>query len=51
MDGGTLQNADLELVSGCQVIVKNNGKINMASGKTFDAPEGAVVEIPYGSIN
>lgn len=51
VDGGTLQNADLELVPGCQVVVKNNGKVNMASGKTFDAPEGAVVEIPYGSIN
>ena len=51
IDGGTIQNADLELVPGCQVIVKNNGKIYMASGKTFDAPEGAVVDIPYGSIN
>jgi C1A family cysteine protease len=51
VDGGILQNADIELVPGCQVIIKNNGKINMASGKTFDAPEGAVVEIPYGSIN
>jgi len=51
VDGGILQNADIELVPGCQVIIKNNGKINMASGKTFDAPEGAVVEIPYGAIN
>lgn len=51
VDGGTLQNADLELVPGSQVTIKNNGKINMASGKTFDAPEGVVVDIPYGSIN
>ena len=51
VDGGTLQNADLELVPGCEVVVKNNGKINMASGKTFEAPEGALVDIPYGSIN
>ena len=51
VDGGTLQNADLELVPGCHITIKNNGKINMASGKTFEAPEGVVVDIPYGSIN
>ena len=51
INGGTLQDADLELIQGCQVIIKNNGNINMASGKTFDAPEGAIVDITYGSIN
>ena len=51
VDGGTLQNANLELVPGSQVTIKNNGKINMASGKTFEAPEGVIVDIPYGSIN
>lgn len=51
VDGGTLQNADIEMLSGCQVIIKNNGKINMASGKTFNAPVGAIVDIPYGAIN
>ena len=51
INGGTLQNADIDLIPGCQVIIKNNGTINMASGKEFYAPAGAVVEIPYGSIN
>lgn len=51
IDGGTLQNADLELIPGCQVIIKNNGKVDMANGKTFEIPEGTVVDIPYGSIN
>jgi hypothetical protein len=51
VDGGTLQNADLELVPGCHITIKNNGKINMARGKTFEAPEGVVIDIPYGSIN
>lgn len=51
VDGGTLQNADLELVPGCQVIIKNNGNIYMANGKTFNAPEGVIVDIPYGSVN
>ena len=51
INSGTLQNADLELIPGCQVIVKNNGKINMASGKTFNAPTGVIVDISHGSIN
>lgn len=51
INGGTLQNADIDLIPGCQVIIKNNGTINMASGKEFYVPAGAIVEIPYGSIN
>jgi aspartate 1-decarboxylase len=51
VDGGTLQNADLVLNSGCQVIIMNNGRINMASGKTFNAPVGAIVDISHGTIN
>lgn len=50
IDGGTLQNADLKIVSGSIVIVRNNGKIHMASGKTFDVPQDAVVNIQYGDI-
>ena len=51
INGGILQDADLELIPGCQVIIKNNGKINMANGKSFDVPVGAFVDIPYGSVN
>ena len=51
VDGGTLQNADITMVPGCTVIVRNNGKINMASGKTFETPLGATVTIESGEIN
>ena len=51
VDGGTLQNADITMVPGSQLIVRNNGIINMASGKTFEAPEGVVINIENGEIN
>ena len=35
----------------CTVIMRNNGKINMASGKNFEAPIGAVINIESGEIN
>ena len=50
VDGGTLQNADLLLHSGCHVIVKNGGSIIMQSGKQFDAPLGATVDVLNGNI-
>ena len=51
VDGGTIQNADITMVPGCTVIIRNNGKINMALGKTFEAPLGATVTIESGEIN
>lgn len=51
VDGGSIQNAKIELVPTSHLIVRNNGQINMASGENFVAPEGAIVEIQYGSIN
>ena len=51
VDGGIIQNADLVLVPGCTVILRNGGTINMASGKSFKAPVGAVVNIESGKIN
>ncbi len=51
IDGGTLQNADITMVPGCTVIIKNGGKINMASGKDFNAPLGVDVSIYSGEIN
>ena len=51
VDGGTLQSANLELIPGSHVIVRNNGTINMASGRNFDAPKGVVVDVEYGFIN
>ena len=51
VDGGTIQNANIELIPGCHVIVCNNGTIIMASGYTFDVPKGAVVDVYNGTIN
>ena len=50
IDGGTLQDADLLLNSGCHVLLKNGGSIIMQSGKHFDAPLGAIVDILNGEI-
>ena len=50
-NGGTLQDADITLVPGCMAIIRNNGKINMAQGKEFQAPVGAIVTIESGEIN
>lgn len=51
VDGGTLNNAKIELVPGGHLIVRNNGTINMAMEEDFEAPIGAIVDIEHGSIN
>lgn len=51
VDGGTIQNANLELIPGSTLIIRNNGVINMANGKVFDAPKGVFVNIESGIIN
>ena len=50
IDGGTLQNADLLLNSGCHVIMKNGGSIIMRSGKKFNSPLGTIIDITNGNI-
>ena len=50
VDGGIIQNADLVLVPGCTVVLRNGGVINMANGKTFEVPVGAIVNIESGEI-
>ena len=50
VDGGTIQNANLTLVPGCSVILRNGGVINMAMGNTFKAPVGAILNIESGEI-
>ena len=50
VDGGTIQNADITMVPGSTVILRNGGKINMASGKDFDAPNGVTVNLESGEI-
>ena len=39
------------MVPGSTLIVRNNGVVNMATGKAFVAPKGAVVNIESGEIN
>ena len=51
VDGGTLENADITMVPGSTLIVKNNGRIKMALGKEFHVPVGAIVNIVSGEIN
>lgn len=51
VDGGTINNTKIELVPGSHLIVRNNGRINMAAEEDFEAPIGAVVDVESGSIN
>jgi hypothetical protein len=51
IDGGELQNADIELNSGSKLVLKNGGTIKMRNGKNFSAPIGASVTIEEGVIN
>jgi hypothetical protein len=39
------------MVPGSTLIIRNNGVINMASGKEFIAPVGTIVNIESGEIN
>lgn len=50
IDGGVLQNADIELNSGSILILKNGGTIKMRNGKDFYSPIGATVTINEGII-
>jgi C1A family cysteine protease len=51
VDGGMIQNADIVLVPGCQLVIRNEGKISMAAGKVFEVPKGVVVNIESGEID
>lgn len=51
IDGGTLQNAHLDLRPGCHLIIRHNGSTNMPIGSAFEAPQGVLVDVEYGSIN
>jgi hypothetical protein len=50
IDGGTLQDACLQLGYGSSLTIRNNGIIKMRSNCNFESPQGAVVNIEYGSI-
>ena len=50
VDGGIIENAELDLASGSKLIVRNNGKIVKKSGLLFSAPVGVLVDIESGII-
>jgi len=50
VDGGTIQDACLQLRIGSSMTIRNGGGIKMRSNCNFDAPQGAIVNIEYGSI-
>lgn len=50
IDGGSLNDAKIDMVPGGKLIIRNNGTINMAYGENFNAPAGAIVEIEEGEI-
>lgn len=50
IDGGTLQNADIELNVGSRLVLRNGGTIIMRNGTDFFAPIGATVNIENGLI-
>lgn len=50
VDGGSIQNANLQLIPGCEVVLQNGGTINMANDCELNAPIGAVVTIKDGEI-
>ena len=51
VDGGIIQNACLDLVPGCTLILRSGGAIRLASGEDFEAPVGIDVNIESGEIN
>lgn len=50
VDGGTLNSSNIEMESGSELIMRNNGIIHMTNGSSFLAPLGAVINIESGSI-
>jgi hypothetical protein len=51
VEGGILDNADIIMVPGSHLIIRDEGVINMASGKKLIIPKGATVNIESGEIN
>lgn len=51
IDTGSIMNADITLVPGSTLIIRNGGRISMANGKKFKAPVGVEVIIEEGRIN
>ena len=51
IDGAILNDANLELIPGSRLVIRNNGEIHMAAGLDFECPEGVILEIENGTID
>ena len=51
IDGGTVNDAVINLDSNSTLNIQNNGIINMRQNQAFNAPVGAVVNISSGQVN
>lgn len=51
VDGGTICNAILRPQEGCHIILRNGGRIQLASSENFELPLGATLDIENGSID
>ena len=51
VDGGSIHNARLMVQKGGTVIVKNNGLIKLRNKGDFEMEKGAMMDLPYGSID
>ncbi len=50
VNGGVLDNASINFLSGSNFIVKNNGSVRLACDHDLNIPLGVNAEIPYGCI-
>ncbi len=51
INGGHLYNGNSEVYQGGSISIINNGSILLAHGDLFDTEIGAIINIPYGSID
>ena len=51
VDGGTIQNANIEMKAGSQIVIKNAGTVNTLSNIGLTVPVGANAAILYGTVN
>ena len=50
VDGGTIQKANIEMLPGSLLLIRNNGTINMADGIDFNISAGSSLIIENGEI-
>jgi hypothetical protein len=51
IDGGSLNNPNIEMIPSSTLVIRNNGSINLTNGNSFEIPNGVTMQIENGSIN